>query len=761
MPHPPLYSGSQDDDRTRSIDVVHIEPSIREGVHLVSSLYGPEASFPLYRFPPVSSNNAWIRGEAVIPSLLTAEEGTWNASPSAYFEYQWMADGVDIPFATQKTWMSTSDYDGQFITVEIRGINFLGQDITISSSKEISILEPIIVNEQENFLLTGMAQGQIAQTVFIDTAMITSGVGALDRVDVNRSVAYYLTGSAALNRTDINEQRMPVITGIGASGRMDVLERDLGVMVINQQYADPLVTGVPVALPLKNPNAELGLFGWTNYGGVQYDWIPIRSGEWAWHGGDNIGPSGQNIPYTYIWQDIEMQPIWFIDIDAGNTNLDMSWYQYSLNRLDMANIRVEFLDATKNIIGLNDGAGLWASPTNIFFLRNFDIPIPAGTRFIRTYVEFNYQSNDNNNNAGVDDIFAFIRKGNKVTTRDYGPAFEQWRVRFTKANTWSGAGLSELEFRATSGGADLATGGVPIFGSTGLGVFNADFAFDDLRNTGYWAGEENGITTGTAWVGYNMSTPVFPRAIDITARTGSNSLQVGREFLIEGSNDGLLWTPVHFVREDRLGTFESGQQKEVKNPFGFYDFFHTYPETAGYSYTRDQFSGDDFSGKGNIYISNSRFDIENLGVLIEDQAIPFNYRLQLGRANLQKNNTFTPGMVIEVLEDFLLTSPGLNSGLIWQSVACTQPRAMELNDLFIVRFYDVDAATNPVDANEGRTRLVNTNNNPLPHILRDGIAQHYSSWQGHGEAMEIGQVNAGGLGAIDNYWAVDFSGTVF
>lgn len=40
MPHPPLYPWGQDDDRTRSIDVVHIEPSIREGVHLVSAFMG-------------------------------------------------------------------------------------------------------------------------------------------------------------------------------------------------------------------------------------------------------------------------------------------------------------------------------------------------------------------------------------------------------------------------------------------------------------------------------------------------------------------------------------------------------------------------------------------------------------------------------------------------------------------------------------------------------------------------------------------------
>ena len=47
MPWPNPYNGGQDNDLTRSIDNVHIEPSIREGLFLVSSLYGKDASRPL------------------------------------------------------------------------------------------------------------------------------------------------------------------------------------------------------------------------------------------------------------------------------------------------------------------------------------------------------------------------------------------------------------------------------------------------------------------------------------------------------------------------------------------------------------------------------------------------------------------------------------------------------------------------------------------------------------------------------------------
>ena len=214
MPHPPLYSWGQDDDRTRSIDVVHIEPSIREGVHLVSSLYGREASSPLNRYPPVSNHTAWIRGNPLIPAVLTAEEGTWISSPSAVFYYQWMADGIDIPFANQKTWTSTIEYDGAEITVEIRGVNAIGQDITITSSLNISIIQPIEVHEQENFLITGLQPGTNAQVTYDQRTVITSGLGSLDRLDVNRSVAYFLTGIASDDRFDTDQMSMSFITGI-------------------------------------------------------------------------------------------------------------------------------------------------------------------------------------------------------------------------------------------------------------------------------------------------------------------------------------------------------------------------------------------------------------------------------------------------------------------------------------------------------------------------------------------------------------------
>jgi len=761
MPHPPLYPWGQDDDRTRSIDVVHIEPSIREGVHLVSSLYGREASSPLYRFPPVSSNNAWIRGDALIPAVLTAEEGTWNASPSATFEYQWMANGIDIPFATQKTWTSSIEYDGAEITVEIRGINYLGQDITISSPLGISIIEPIEVNEQENFLITGLQPGTNAQVTYSQRDMIVTGVGTLDRLDVNRAVAYYLTGMAADDRFDMNQLNLMYVTGISQDQTLAVLERDFSIAVINQEYADPLVEGVPVRMNLKNPDAEMGMLGWTVFGSVQYDDDAERSGDFSWNGGDDVGPSGSNTPFSYIWQDVPIEEAWIPDVDLGLTNVETYWYQFSDDGTDMANVRVEFYDVNMTLLGQDNGPGLWASPSNIWFYRAFEDPIPALTRWVRIYLEFNLQSGVDNN-AAIDDVSMYIRKGAKVNNRDFGPLFEQWRIRFTKANTWSGTGLSEIEFRVDDLSADLATGGSPVFGSAGLGVTNADFAFDDLRNTGYWAGEENGVANGSAWVGYDMGTPVRPEIVDITASSGSDSLQVGREFYIEGSNDGLRWTPVQFFREELVGTFTSGQRKQYNIPRGAYDWFTAYFAGAGYVYDRSTGSSDDMAGKGNVWICETRLNIDELRVLVDDnQLTPFNYRLQLCRVNYQKNGSFEPGMIAEVLEDFTLSSAGLGTGPTWVSQACTVSHEFEVGESFLIRFFDLDAASNPVQANEGRTRFIDFNGEQNEYMLRDGIARIVAAWAGGPATPEIGQTNPNGSSNGTRYFTLDFKGSIY
>ena len=162
MPWPLLYNGGQDDDRTRSIDNVHIEPSIREGVHLVPSLYGKDASRPLYRFTVTNIVPPFITGDSKIPNVLTCNLGQWAGSPTPLFDFQWMSNGADIPGAKSQTWLSDIAYDNTVITCEVRGYNFLGEVYALTSNSiAISIIEPIEIGRMDFFTMSGLPQDKL------------------------------------------------------------------------------------------------------------------------------------------------------------------------------------------------------------------------------------------------------------------------------------------------------------------------------------------------------------------------------------------------------------------------------------------------------------------------------------------------------------------------------------------------------------------------------------------------------------------------
>lgn len=767
MPHPIVYLGTQDNDQTRSIDFVHIEPSIREGTKLVSSLYGTDASAPLYRFPPQNTFAPYLTGSPQIPNLLTCNSGQWSASPAATLYYQWMADGVDIPDANDQTWLSTVEYDNTVITCEVRGANYLGEDYALSSNSiAISLTEPIEVREVESFWVSGISANK-HQTLQDDRLVITTGMAADNRLDVNRGVSYFTTGTSADNRNDINAMNLGFITGLNQDQTLSVLERDYSVAVISRTLGVPLVDGEYQTLPLKNPEAELGIYGWERFGAVWYErdgsgGDVANTGGYSWNGGDDVDPANRNIPYSYIYQDVPVYVPHEVDIDADEVTLNVVWYQYSYSANDQANIRLEFYAANGDLLGLDSGPGLWASPAGIFFRREYDSPIPALTRTVRIYAEFNLQFGANND-AQIDTIQLNIWKGDKPNSRLYGPDFNMWRLRFLQANTWSGGGLSELELRSTPGSMDLTdsiTGNGPIFGSAGLGASNADAAFDNQRNTGYWAGGENSISEGTSWIGYDFATPVHPEAIEITARPGSDALQVPKSYIIEGSDDGIRWTPVHNVPESIAGpSYNTGERREILIPVGPIDFWRNHPDIGSVQYVRHLYGSDDMAGKGNVFQCHSRINITHLSVMLQNQVLAFNYRMQLARVSGQKTGSRGFGMISEVLETIDATSPAGSDFFGWHDFALSQPYEFEVGDYFVIRFYDLDVLSNPVDDQEGRTVYVSSWEGPSQYLLRQ-VAQVISAWNNGSMDLNIGDVNPTGFGE-SSMWALDFKGNVF
>lgn len=778
MPHPISYPvGTQDDDQTRSIDLVHIEPSIREGVHLVSSLYGPLASAPLYRYPPINIFPPYITGDPQIPNVLTCNSGQWDASPATTLFYQWMSNGADIPGATSQTWLTTEEYDNTVITCEVRGWNYLGEAyVMASNSVAISLIEPVEIWEQENYYITGLHQGEKAQTNRDTRTIITSGTSAPTRQDVQRSVAYFTTGMAADQRQDINGLNTHRVTGLHQTDTLSVLERDIGIAVVNHDIGEPLEDNVPQAMNLKNPDAEAGTLGWNifgaaTYGGSYANFIsyPVNFGgadsfKVYWFGGVNVDADQANTPYSYLWQDVPVFAVWETDVDLGNCFVQITWSQYNQGNANQGNIRVEYYAANDSMLGFDFGPGLWASPGGIYFRRSLQDNIPANTRYIRVFIEWNLQEGEDNDTK-IDNLSMVISKGIPQVSRSFGPNFEQWRLRFTRSNTWSGGAVSEIEMRDTPGTIDLCTGGSPIFGSAGLGVTNADAAFDDAKNTNYWAGAENSITEGTSWLGYNFGTPVKPGEIEITARPGSDALQVPNDFYLEGSDDGIRWTPVQYIDEELHTNFidyNSSESKTILIPDGPIPLMK---DAVGYAATwkRNTNSSDNIAGKGMVFECYSRININALAVLLNDQASTFNYRMQLARINTQKNGSNSIGMVSEPLETVTATSPGLNGDATWvEHVLSSGPYSFEVGDLFLIYFFDDDAATNPEDANEGRTFYLDSWNG-MDNLQLRRVCSRIAAFTSNTTAeFDVGDVSEGGSSNTSGrQYAVDFRGSIF
>lgn len=768
MPHPVVYTGTDDDDQTRSIDVVHIEPSIREGVHLVSSLYGRDASSPLFRFAPTNVFAPYLTGPEQIPGRLICNSGQWTGSPTPVLYYQWMRDGVDVPGANAYEYFTDEEDDNTVMTCEVRGANYLGEAYALTSNSiSVTLIEPIEIREQEDYMVSGLHQNKVI-TTNLEQEYIITGVSAENRLDINRGVAYFLTGISADNRKDINAMEQNVITGLSQNDTLSILERTYGVAVISRNIGEPLVDGGgSQPLRLINGDARLGVLAWERFGSVGYDDQSPHVGDWVFWGGADADPAQNNTPYSYMWQDVPLYDMHFSDIDAGTCFVEIDWFQTSSSSEDMANIKVEFYGADgTTLLGLNSGPGLQAAPEEVWFFRNLDVAIPPNTRYIRVFQEYNLVLGTDIN-AYIDSIAMRIRKGSKQVSRSFGPNFEQWRLRFIQANTYSGGGLSELEFRVGPGGLDLATGGSPIFGSAGQGVSNADLAFDDLKNTGYWAGAENSIAEGTSWIGYNMGTPCYPQELEITARPGSDALQVPRQFYLEGSDDGIQWTPV-FLCDETLHTggvsYNSGESKTIKIPYGLFPFFKDHPDVGSPGYTRSSVSEDNYWCKGSIYRSVARFNIDELSVLVNDNVnTPINCRLELYRMGDEvSGGTTSFNTIVEVLESISFQAGGVNGGDTWISVPTLATHEFEVGSYFMIRFVDEDAASNPEDANEGRTRWVSAWNGPSQYQMRR-LATHVKRWDNSDlSVLEAGDYNPWASSTATNYfWAVDYAGEVF
>ena len=563
MPLLPNYRGTQWDWKPNAIDLRPIEPSIREGEHIITSMYGNEATIPLAHTPPVNVTLPTIVGSVAIPNTLECLVGTWTGSPFPYFAYQWMADGIDIPGATSKTWVSEAAYDGQEITCEVRGYSNQGEQYVVTPvGVTIVLVVPDTVELERHYILSGVTT-QKNNSMWENRSMMVSGMGALYASTIMRSVGYSITGQAAIGRLDLNDKRTGIVTGIHRDNALDIQGNTITNIITDGAYIPDLEDGIPQSLRIINWTGNMDMVGWTADAPIYtYAYSNNRGNQRYFRGGDDLRDIDSE--YTHMYQDIPVPDNWEADIDAGDCFIKTFWGQFNGSQHeDMANIKLEFYNSVGGFIAEDFGPGMFRANNDMWFPRESDdTPIPANTRTIRIIPEWLLNTSiGDDNEAHIREIRAEVWKGQKPSDRDTGPDYTKWRLKFDNYNTWNGVGLGEIEFRGSIGGADLATGGTIISGSSSLGG-DPSYAFDDIRNNGFWAGELDGVGLGTSWIGYSKGAEWRPREIDITARDGSAASQMAPSMYLEGSNDGVNWTRVQYYSD--IDEFASRQQRQFE-----------------------------------------------------------------------------------------------------------------------------------------------------------------------------------------------------
>lgn len=132
-------------------------------------------------------------------------------------------------------------------------------------------------------------------------------------------------------------------------------------------------------------------------------------------------------------------------------------------------------------------------------------------------------------------------------------AHQYWRIHINSTGEgW--CSIAKLEFRATAGGADQATGGTALADGA-LGGNPASNAFDSDPNT-IWHSQDN---VPPHWLGYQFAAPVDVTEIAITSRNLSpwGTTQAPDLFDLEWSDDGSAWSTEESVDATAFTTGET------------------------------------------------------------------------------------------------------------------------------------------------------------------------------------------------------------
>ena len=689
---------------------MYLEPSIGKRPYSLSSIKLSEA---IPESAPVSLSLPYIIGDPVIPNTLRVHEGKWSANPSPVFTYRWLSSGHVIPGLTEPTLTLTEDYEGYRLGCEVVATNRLG------------------------------------------SALVATDPHEPDRV----------TQTEPTNRMDVRDYELYLVSGLGVEGKQNIFSNEIAV--VDMETGRVLEPGTRQKLPLKNAQAELGLLGWLSTGGISVSHISFQ-GQKSFMGGLSVHPSGINKPHTYITQSVPLWPIWLPTIDEGLCFIDVDWHQYLAagTGQDSANIKLDFFNEAGVRIGGNTGPGLWASPGDTWFERKIEgASIPKLTRSINFTYEFYWGGDiDNDSNAIIDGVRSYIREGMLPGPRVIGPTYKQWRIRFTENGNLPGCALSEVDMGNPSPG-------IPIFGSVGWGVTNADAAFDGKVDHGYWAGAPDSVEEGTCWIGYKLTTNWRPFTVALTARlsyepTGSayppdwppNVLawQMGRAFDLEGSEDGVNWELVERYDLLRVGRPWLPDEKRT-----FTVHAGAFPYSMGEGWFKQTHPG---RAKGMIFKSLTRFNLTHLRFKTKDRT--FSCLWQIARISNKESSIGYYGVVSDPgftgIHNAVTGEPTKDEfnvvGDVWQEIELPVSFEVNVDDQFLV------------------TMIAPTGSNYLNEIIGGGWDDHdgyqtntqgairkVTSWvMDRTTKYDTGDLNEGPQPPLhDRNYAIDFKGNFY
>lgn len=192
-----------------------IGPSVQEGEMGISSLIvrpltGHRAAVPLNRMPPTIIQPPTVSGRSVIPAVLTAFPGVYEASPQPTFTYEWLRDGE--PFVNDSlTYITQESDNNKEISVRVTASSPLGQIITTSNSITAVLLESLNFIEYEHYYVSGMGQDNRIHTMNLDYVYITGM--AQDFAEINATfTSYYISGMGQDDTAISSQAELYIIT---------------------------------------------------------------------------------------------------------------------------------------------------------------------------------------------------------------------------------------------------------------------------------------------------------------------------------------------------------------------------------------------------------------------------------------------------------------------------------------------------------------------------------------------------------------------